>query len=180
MSAAASRAAMIRRHFFSYCRGALAGHPGLRKERGVRLRGPGTYRFAPGCVIRRGAHLWVGSGATLDVGRGSRIGPKTKINVAQGVTLGAGVEISWEVQLLDTDFHWTTAPGGRMRPHQAPITIGDHVLIGTRAMVLKGVTIGDGAVIGAGAVVRRDVEAGVIVAGDPAEQVGRAESWGTA
>lgn len=52
-----------------------------------------------------------------------------------------------------------------------PVTIGNDVWIGTRAMVLGGVTIGDGAVIGAGAIVTKDVPPFAIVAGVPARIV---------
>ena len=53
-----------------------------------------------------------------------------------------------------------------------PIRIEHDVFIGARAMILKGVAIGRGAVIGAGAVVTKNVEAGQIVAGNPARVVG--------
>lgn len=53
----------------------------------------------------------------------------------------------------------------------APVSIGDDVWIGARAVVLPGVTIGDHAVIGAGAVVRHDVPAWAIAAGVPAKVI---------
>jgi acetyltransferase-like isoleucine patch superfamily enzyme len=49
-----------------------------------------------------------------------------------------------------------------------PTKIGRDVWIGANAVILGGVTIGDGAVVAAGAVVTKDVEAGTIVAGNPA------------
>ena len=54
------------------------------------------------------------------------------------------------------------------QPASQPVTIGDHVWIGTRVLILPGVTIGDGAVIGAGSVVTKDVPPNGIVAGNPA------------
>lgn len=53
------------------------------------------------------------------------------------------------------------------------ITIGRDVWIGAQAGIVDGVEIGDGAVIGMGALVSRNVEAYVIVAGNPARPVGR-------
>lgn len=170
----------LRRHFWSYLRGVLRGHPGARIESRVRLSGPGHFDLQRGCTISRGAQIWVGKGATLSVAKGAKIGPKTKVNVGAGMTIGHDVRISWEVQLLDTDFHWTASPSGRVRPHKAPIVIEPKVLVGTRSLVLKGVTIGRGAVVGAGSVVRRDVAPDTIVAGNPAEPIGAVSDWGSA
>ena len=54
----------------------------------------------------------------------------------------------------------------------APVTIGNDVWIGTRAVILDGVSVGDGAVIAAGAVVTKDVAPFEIVGGVPARQIG--------
>ena len=53
-----------------------------------------------------------------------------------------------------------------------PIVIGRDAFIGARAFVLPGVTIGARAIVGACAVVTKNVAAGVIVAGNPAKQIG--------
>ncbi len=50
-----------------------------------------------------------------------------------------------------------------------PISIGNDVWIGTRAIIMDGVTIGDGAVIAAGALVTKNVAPYAIVAGVPAK-----------
>lgn len=49
-----------------------------------------------------------------------------------------------------------------------PVTIGNDVWIGFRAMVMDGIKIGDGAVVAAGAIVTHDVPPYAIVAGVPA------------
>jgi sugar O-acyltransferase (sialic acid O-acetyltransferase NeuD family) len=49
------------------------------------------------------------------------------------------------------------------------VAVGDSVLVGAGAVVKHGVSIGDGAVVAMGAIVIRDVQAGVTVAGIPAE-----------
>lgn len=50
-----------------------------------------------------------------------------------------------------------------------PVTIGDNVWIGGRAIINPGVTIGDNAVIASGAVVTKDVPDNVVVGGNPAK-----------
>ena len=50
----------------------------------------------------------------------------------------------------------------------APVTIGDNVWFGGRAIVLPGVTIGNNVVVAAGAVVARDVPDNTVIGGNPA------------
>lgn len=160
-----------------YARGFLKGHPWVRIGAHVRLTGPGNYRLHPRSSIRGGARLWVGPGATLTLERGSAIGARSIVNVESGLRLGEGTQVSWDVQILDTDFHKITGANGQVRPYTSPITIGRHVLVGTGAMILKGTTIGDDAVIAAGSVVTRSVAPHRVVAGNPAREVGTAETW---
>lgn len=52
-----------------------------------------------------------------------------------------------------------------------PVTIGNDVWIGARAIIMDGVTIGDGAIIAAGAIVVKDVEPYTVVGGVPATKI---------
>ncbi|WP_255956232.1 MULTISPECIES: acyltransferase [Aeromicrobium] len=158
-------------------RGLLRGHPSVVLQSGVHLTGPGDYALAARSVVREDARVWVGPGARLELGPEAKIGIRNVINVETSLTIGAGTELSWDVQILDTDFHDITDGEHRTLTRTLPVTIGEHVMIGARAMILKGVTIGDGAIIGAGSVVVHDVEPGTIVAGNPARSVGRTTGW---
>ena len=142
----------------------------------VRVR-DGASLHCDGVVsLQRGVRVVVDSGR-LTIGHGTNVnGLGTKLLCAQEITIGEHCTFSWDVQVLDTDFHAVTR-GGVELPKTAPVRIGNRVWIGTRAVVLKGVTIGDGAVVAAGAIVTRDVPAGSVVAGVPAMKVGRADSW---
>lgn len=111
---------------------------------------------------------------------GSKLGDRCIVNVETEVLLSENVRVSWDVQIMDTDFHWLRDNSGRVRPHTRPVIIEHDVLVGARSMVLKGVLIGHGAVVGAGSVVRRSVPAGTVVSGNPAEEVGRVSEWGSA
>lgn len=47
--------------------------------------------------------------------------------------------------------------------------IGNNVFLGANAVILPGITVGDNVIIGAGSVVTKDVEDGLVVAGNPAK-----------
>ena len=110
----------------------------------IRVR-DGASMHVDGVVsLQRGVRIVVDSGR-LTIGHETNVnGLGTKILVADAITIGAGCTFSWDVQLLDNDFHTMTV-GGVQQPSTAPIVIGDRVWVGTRAIVLKGVTIGDDA-----------------------------------
>lgn len=55
------------------------------------------------------------------------------------------------------------------------ITVGDHVWIGGRSIILGGVSIGEGAVIAAGAIVTRDIPPYTVAAGAPARVIKKRE-----
>jgi len=142
----------------------------------VRVREGAAFRCEGVVSLQRGIRVVVDSG-TLTIGHGTNVnGIGTKILCAQEITIGRDCTFSWDVQLLDNDFHAITVEGVE-QSSVAPVRIGDRVWVGTRAIVLKGVTIGDGAVVAAGAVVTKDVPAGAVVGGMPAKVIGRADSW---
>ncbi len=88
------------------------------------------------------------------------------------VTIGSDCAISWDVTIMDTDYHSIEG-----NSDTASVTIGNKVWIGCKATILKGVTIGDGAVIAAGALVTRDVPPNSVVAGVPAKVVKSNIHW---
>ena len=106
------------------------------------------------------------------------------IIACERVSIGKYVYMAGGVTIVDSDFH-PLDPGERLedtviistagkkkeRPGFViePVVIEDDVWIGYNATILKGVTIGRGAIIQPGSVIIRDVPAGAIVSGNPAQ-----------
>lgn len=105
----------------------------------------------------------------------------TKIRCKNRITIGEGAVISHNVTIEDYDGHqlYTVDNEGKRTPSpiSAPITIGNHVWIGAKATVLKGVTIGEGAVIAAGSVVTSDIPPHSLCAGVPAKVIRENVEW---
>jgi acetyltransferase-like isoleucine patch superfamily enzyme/coenzyme F420-reducing hydrogenase beta subunit len=96
-----------------------------------------------------------------------------QITCASKISIGEGCVIARDVVIRDYDAHTIDIPDYEI----TTIEIGNHVWIGNRAMILKGVKIGDGAIIAAGAVVTKNVPAKTIVGGVPAKVIKENINW---
>lgn len=142
------RGALLRRKFTHA--GLLTAWPGKPR---VRVTNRGGRIVAENCGFFSGVRLEVLRGGSIFIGNGTYLNRNTEVIAARSVTIGRDCKISWDVVIMDTDQHVLDDGTGDARP----VTIGDRVWIGCRALILKGVTIGDDAVIGAGAIVTKDV-----------------------
>jgi serine O-acetyltransferase len=146
-----------------------------------RMRHMFSPRFAPVVLIRVAQCLYSGGWLRLaklpafvnffifgiEVPPRMFIGPGLVLMHTQGTVLGAArmgsnVTIYHQVTLgaVSMDFAYTSA----LRP-----VVGDGVVIGVGAKVLGELTLGDGCVIGANAVVLKNVPAGKVAVGIPAQ-----------
>lgn len=105
---------------------------------------------------------------------GGFINSDVKIRCMNSITIGKGAKISHDVTIIDGDGHTMDYEG---YVQKKPIVIEDHVWIGTKATILKGVKIGEGAVVAAGAVVTKDVPSHCLVAGNPAKVIKANITW---
>lgn len=133
------------------------------------LRGTERMRIGERCAIYQGAWLHVeADGGPLTLGDDCYLGHDVHVHAADPIRIGSRCVFADGVFIASTDH----ARGDRSATHgTGPITIGDDVFIGQRAVVLGGVTIGSGATIGAHAVVTRDVAPGQVVGGVPARPI---------
>ncbi len=106
-------------------------------------------------------------GKKVNIGAGSFIYGYGDIAIGDYCLVANGVEIIGGDHTVD-DLSCPMRFQGRS---SRPITIGEDVWIGTRAVILGGVTVGAGSVIGAGAVVTADIPPRAVAAGVPARVI---------
>ena len=143
--------------------------PGVRLARFINLYG---------CEI--GAETMIG--AFVEIQRGARIGVRSKISshsfVCEGVNIGDRCFIGHNITFTnDLTPRATTSDGQLQGPADwtmVPTVVEDDSSIGSGSTILAGVRIGRGALVSAGAVVTKDVPAGMLAIGVPAEVVGPA------
>ncbi|MFC4358282.1 sugar O-acetyltransferase [Halobium salinum] len=90
-----------------------------------------------------------------------------RIEFGDRCMLGPGVHVYTATHPLDA------AERARGPEYGKPVTVGDDVWVGGRAVLNPGVTVGDRAMVASGAVVTEDVPADAVVQGNPAEVVKR-------
>ncbi len=116
----------------------------------------------------------------LIVGDETYLGHRLIITADDEVAIGAHVRVADDVYLCGYDAHPRDPSARRTEPGPVDYSGGSRILVEDDAwicqgaIVLKGVRIGRGAIVGAHAVVTRDVPAGAVVGGNPAQVIGRA------
>lgn len=127
--------------------------------------------------------LSVGKNGNITIDDYALVGPRALIQALTRIDIGRFAYIGPDVLIIDSNHHSIYAMDrmidvlgvdkgiSGLNAVSKPIIIGNHVWIGRRAMIFKGVTIGDRSIVGAGAIVTHDVPPDVVVAGNPAKIV---------
>jgi acetyltransferase-like isoleucine patch superfamily enzyme len=150
--------------------------------RGCTLQGVKVVLQGENLKLKIGRSVFIGQGSVLwmenrdgllEIGEYSSL-EKVGIAVSEGkqVTLGKDCLVSYEVDIRCSDSHGIFDQQSKQRiNHAKDIKIADHVWIGAKSMILKGVTIESGAVVGAGSVVTKSIAANAIAVGNPAKTI---------
>lgn len=90
----------------------------------------------------------VNSDSRIEVGDGTRFMGECHLIATRKVKIGSDCAISWNTQIMDTDYHKIYDRGTVVNP-DCEIEIGNHVWIASLVTIMKGSKIPDGTVIAA-------------------------------
>lgn len=121
-----------------------------------------------------------GNGCNVSIGRNFSENQNCVI-VCMGennyVKIGDDCMFSSDIDIWNTDSHRILNAAGNIVNVCLPIEIGNHVWIGKRSCILKGVTLGDNSIVGFASVVTKDVEENSVYAGNPARKIKGEINW---
>ena len=96
-----------------------------------------------------GSYVCVSRNAVLEIGtNGTFFGTNARIACFNSIHVGNDVQITWDVQLYDTSFHYVEdLQSAHAAPLTSPIWIGDNVWIGNRSTIAKGTCLPDSTIV---------------------------------
>ena len=133
------------------------------------------------CFLHLGDFWIEDAGNCINIGNGTSICGSTHLAATEGtnILIGRDCMFSGEIAVRTGDSHSIIEAGSNIRiNHASDVTIGDHVWIGSRAILLKGSSVPDNSVVATGAIVTKKHDgANVILAGSPAKVVRENIDW---
>jgi acetyltransferase-like isoleucine patch superfamily enzyme len=146
---------------------------------------------------KRSRTIWqvsgdVAFGGKACIGHGSKISIRGKVSLgdnfnmtaestivcAKEITFGDDCLLSWDILVMDTDEHpLLDKEGNRINPDKA-ITIGNHVWIGCKCILLKGATVPDNTTVAAGTLLTSGISGThQVIGGNPPTVLKKDVTW---
>ena len=130
--------------------------------------------------IGRGCKISIGKNAKLILGEDFLATGNSEIIWKKEISFGSQCLLSWDILIMDTDFHYIFDDKDNLINPPKPIKFGNHVWIGCRNTILKGVSVPDDVIISANSTITRSVnETNSVVGGHgkSVEVLKRGISW---
>ena len=117
----------------------------------------GTVVFDGKAEIGHGSKISVGPEGTLFFGKNFALTAESTIVAYKKVVFGDDCLLSWDILIMDTDYHAIRNSRSEVLNPPSPVIIGNSVWIGCRSLILKGTVIPDGAIIAANSLVNKEL-----------------------
>ena len=138
----------------------------------------GTVTFQENAFIGHGSKIKVLPTGSIYFGANFITTAESSFISRKSIRIGSNCLFSWEILVMDTDFHFMYDEQGTVMNPDADITLGDNVWVGCRCLILKGAIIPTNSVIAAATTVTKKLrEENSIYAGMPVAKVKSFGYW---
>lgn len=107
--------------------------------------------------LGRGTKISIGNDAILTLGNNFIVTGRSSIICQKEISFGNECLLSWDILIMDTDFHHIMSEDGKIINKPRSILVGNHVWIGCRNTILKGVAIADNVIISANSTISKNI-----------------------
>lgn len=128
------------------------------KNSETRIDNSGKIVFEGPCIIGRGSKILVSKSGKLSIGNSFNATARLNVICEYQIKINDDCMFSWDVTLIDTDYHPIKGSVNEIINYPKPIEIGNHVWIGFNSQILKGVVISDNSIISSGCTVKRSLD----------------------
>ncbi len=150
-----------------------------KKHNRVVWENGGTITFNGAAIFKYGSVLVVGPKGKLELGSNFRFSSGSVIVCYKSLKIGDNCRVSWDTQIIDSDFHRIFDKDGVHINPDKEIVIGENCWIGNRSTISKGTLLGRDTVVASNSLVNRRFQASnVIIGGIPAKIIRSGISWG--
>jgi len=138
----------------------------------------GKIIFERNAFIGHGSRIRVLESGKIFFGENFMTTAESSFISKKDIQIGKDCLFSWEILIMDTDFHLIFDNAGNIINQDRPIVIEDNVWIGCRSVILKGAFIPNNSVIAAGAIVGNKLSGEKqVFGGNPALPIKNIGSW---
>lgn len=138
------------------------------------IKGKKNIIFEDSAVIRPYTQIW-SEGGKIRISKGSEIGERCRISIANSLKIGEKVLLSPNIYITDCDHEYRNIDipviDQSIVQKGQTVTIGDGSYIGINTVIVGNVKIGKHCVIGANSVVTKDVPSYCVAVGSPARVI---------
>lgn len=128
--------------------------------------------------IGSGSRISVGKEGELDIGNNFVITSNSSIICFKNIKFGSHCLLSWDILIMDTDFHVVNYVDFKDSFIVDNISIGNNVWIGCKTLILKGTLIGNNSVIAAGSKLSKKYdEDNLLISGNPGKIIRKIKGW---
>ncbi len=148
-----------------------------KKSRGI-WQVAGHIEFQGKARLGHGFKVSVGPNGRIVFGNNFRISAESAIVAIKEISFGNNVLLSWDILVMDNDFHKIIDQNSTQINIPKPIALGNDIWVGCRTTILKGVAIADNNVIAAGSLISKSItESGNVIGGNPPAIIKRQIRW---